>query len=255
MNRQGEPIILFNPIPPELWLLWKLAIDFVLMGELKNGCYLLPFNYRNFDIPFQKCSMRSTLQSISFLCKLMERHSSCLIWPKRRLYIHVIVSLCQFIITLYGLVISLCGFIIILCQFVISLSGFIFMLSHLAFRHVGLSLCYVDFSCRYVSLSLCNINLLFRFVDLHFCYVNLSFRYGGLSLCYVDISFRYVSFTLSLCYVFASLCFVIVSFHYGNLFLFYISSISLYWFVIFLMPVLCFVISFFFTSLCGHIFR
>ena len=66
----------------------------------------------------------------------MERHS-CLILPKRRLYVQDIVLLCQFIITLYGLVILLCGFIIILSQFVILIYGFIFMLCHLAFRYVG----------------------------------------------------------------------------------------------------------------------
>ena len=67
INRQGEPIILFNPIAPEL----KIAIDCVLMGKLKNSRHLLPFPYRYFDRPFQKCSMRSPLQSISFLCKLL----------------------------------------------------------------------------------------------------------------------------------------------------------------------------------------
>ena len=78
----------------------------------------------------------------------------------------------------------------------------------------------VDFSFRYVSLSLCYVNLLFRYVDLSFCNVNFSFRYVGLSLWYIDFSFPYVSFTLSLCYVRASLCSVIVSLHYDNLFYF-----------------------------------
>ena len=123
---------------------------------------------------------------ISSQITCMERHS-CLIWPKRRLYIQDIVSSCQFIITLYGLVISLCGFIIILCQFVISLCGFIFMLCHLAFRYVGLSLFYVDFSFRYVSLSLCS--------------VIVSLNYGNLFLLYISSSFRWVcNFVMAMLY-------------------------------------------------------
>ena len=59
----------------------------------------------------------------------MERHS-CLIWPKRRLYIQDIVS----------------------------------------FRYVSLSLLYVGLSFGHEGLSLYYVNLLFRYVDLSLCY-------------------------------------------------------------------------------------
>ena len=110
---------------------------------------------------------------------------------------HTVVSLCQFIITLYGLVISLCGFIIMLCRFFISLCEFVIMLCQLV-------------------ISLCGFTFLL-------CQFFISFNVG-LSLCYVDFSFRYVSFTLSLFYVSASLRSVIVSLHCDNLTLLYISS-------------------------------
>ena len=133
----------------------------------------------------------------------MERHS-CLIWPKRRLYIQDIVSLCQFIITLYGLVISLCGFVIILCQFFISLCGFIFMLCHLAFRYVGLSLCYVDFSFRYVSytLSLC-------YISASLCSVIVSLHYGNL---FYFISDRH--FVMWVCSFVMPMLYFVMSFFY-----------------------------------------
>ena len=82
-------------------------------------------------------------------------------------------------------------------------------------------------------------------MDLSFCYVNFSFRYVGLSLCNVDFSFRYVSFTLSLCYVSASLCSVIVSLHYGKLFYFISVRHFVMWVCSFVMPMLYFVMSFF----------
>ena len=142
------------------------------------------------------------LYKISVLLKQeahMERHS-CLIWPKRRLYIQNIVSLCQFIITLYGLVISLCGFIIVLCQIVILLCGFIFILCHLAFRYVGLSLCYVEFSFRYVSFTLS----LF-YISASLCSVIVSLHYDNLSTLYqFVISLR--GFVVLLCQCCISLC-------------------------------------------------
>ena len=53
-------------------------------------------------------TIHKMIEGASFdnIAYIMERHT-CLTWPKRRLYIQNIVSLCQFIITLYELVISL----------------------------------------------------------------------------------------------------------------------------------------------------